>query len=211
VPHRLVGSLSYRVEYAKALATTFSLFYEGSHQGRFAYRYTSDFNNDGINADLIYIPKDASEITFTDIVSSGKVLFTAKEQSDAFFAYISQDDYLSDHQGEYAERFGALLPWRSQWDFRVLQDIFTNIGSRKNTLQVSLDILNFGNMLDKDWGTIQTTNLNNGSILVPSVKSDGTATFQLAQVSGKLPTTSFRNVIGTASTWNMQVGVRYIF
>jgi len=211
VPHRVVGAISYRFEYLNALATSISLFYDGANTGRYDYRYTSDFNRDGINSDLIYIPASPDEITFTDIVSSGNVVFTAKQQSDAFFNYVEQDKYLSKNKGKYAERNGAVLPWRNRFDLRLLQDIFTNIKGRKHTLQLSVDMLNVGNLLNSDWGIIQTTNYNNGAILVPNVTSDGKATFQMARVNNQLPTTSFRNVLSTATTWGMQVGLRYIF
>lgn len=212
VPHRVVGSVSYRVNYLKTLGTTVSLFYEATNQGRFSYRYTSDFNQDGINADLIYIPKDASEITFTDIKSGANVLFTAAQQSDAFFKYVEQDAYLNANKGSYAERNGALLPWRNRFDFKILQDIFTNINGRKNTLQFSLDILNVGNLLNSDWGIRQFTSLSNGAILTPTVNATtGTATYQLARVRNALPTTSFTNVLSTATTWGAQAGLRYIF
>lgn len=211
VPHRVVGALTYKVEYLKALATTISLYYEGINTGRFSYRYTADFNKDGINADLIYIPANPSEINFKDIVSSGNVLFTAQEQSDAFFKYVDQDSYLSKNKGKYAERNGALMPWRNRFDLRILQDIFTNVGGRKNTLQISLDVLNVGNLINSEWGIIQTTNLSNGGLLAPTVANDGTATFQLARVGGKLPESTYRNVLSTSTTYGMQVGLRYIF
>ncbi len=211
VPHRVVGALSYKVEYLKALATTISLYYEGLNTGRFSYRYTADFNRDGINADLIYIPSNPSEITFTDIKSGSNVLFTAQQQSEAFFKYLDQDAYLSKNKGKYAERNGALMPWRNRFDLRILQDIFTNVAGRKNTLQLSLDVLNVGNLLNSNWGIIQTTNLSNGAILVPTVANDGTATFQLARVNNQLPTNTFRNVLSTSTTYGMQVGLRYIF
>ena len=211
VPHRVVGAISYRFEYLNALATSISLFYEGANTGRYDYRYSADFNRDGINSDLIYIPASPADITFTDIVSSGNVVFTAKEQSDAFFAYLEQDPYLSKNKGGYAERNGALLPWRNRFDLRLLQDIFTNIKGKKHTLQLSVDVLNVGNLLSSDWGIIQTTNYNNGAILVPTVATDGTATFQMARVSNKLATNTFRNVLSTGTTWGMQVGLRYIF
>ena len=179
--------------------------------GRFSYRYTADFNRDGINADLIYIPSNPSEITFTDIKSGSNVLFTAQQQSEAFFKYLDQDAYLSKNKGKYAERNGALMPWRNRFDLRILQDIFTNVAGRKNTLQLSLDVLNVGNLLNSNWGIIQTTNLSNGAILVPTVANDGTATFQLARVNNQLPTNTFRNVLSTSTTYGMQVGLRYIF
>ncbi len=212
VPHRVVGALTYKVEYLKALATTFSLYYEGINTGRFSYRYTSDFNRDGINADLIYVPSNPSEIIFTDILNADKsVKFSAQQQSDAFFKYIDQDPYLSKNKGKYAERNGATMPWRNRFDLRILQDIFTNIAGRKNTLQISLDVLNVGNLINSDWGIIQTTNLSNGGLLTPKVNADGTATFQMAQVSGKLPDSTYRNVLSTSTTYGMQLGLRYIF
>ncbi|MFZ1704133.1 MAG: carboxypeptidase regulatory-like domain-containing protein [Saprospiraceae bacterium] len=211
VPHRVVGALSYRIEYLNSLATSISLFYDGANTGRYSYRYTADFNRDGINSDLIYIPQDASQITFTDIISGGNVLFSAEQQSDAFFAYVDQDPYLSENKGKYAERNGALIPWRNRFDLRILQDIFTNIGGKKHTLQLSVDILNVGNLINSNWGIIQTPNYSNGGILVPNVAADGTATFQLARVSNAFPTETFRNVLSTATTWGMQLGLRYIF
>jgi hypothetical protein len=33
---------------------------------------------------------------------------------------------------------------------KVLQDIFTNIGGKRNSLQVSLDIFNLGNLLNNN-------------------------------------------------------------
>ncbi len=211
VPHRVVGALSYKVEYLKALATTFSLYYDGVNTGRFSYRYTADFNRDGINADLMYIPASPSEITFTDIIKDGNVLYSAQQQSDAFFNYIDQDSYLSKNKGKYADRNGVLLPWRHRFDLRILQDIFTNISGRKNTLQLSLDVLNVGNLLNSNWGILQRTNLSNGALLVPKVAADGTATFQMAQVGGKLPEKTFSNITSTSTTYGMQIGLRYIF
>lgn len=212
VPHRVIGSLSYKINYANFMSTTLSLFYEGANLGRFSYRYSADLNQDGINADLLYVPKDPSEITFTDIRSGGNVTFTAQQQSDAFFAYVAQDKYLSENLGKYAERNGALLPWRNRFDFRVLQDFFVNVNGKKNTFQISVDILNAGNLLNSDWGIRQVQAVPSGSILRPTVNATtGEATYQLVTVGGKLPTTSFNKQISTATTWGAQVGLRYIF
>jgi hypothetical protein len=206
VPHRVMGAFSYRFEYLNALATTVSLFWEGSHQGRYSYRYSSDFNRDGINADLLFIPNNPQDMVFTNVTG-----FTADQQRDAFFRFIDQDKYLSANKGSYAQRNGALRPWRNQWDFRLLQDVFTNIGNKRNSLQLSIDILNVGNMINSDWGIVQNLAYPNGSILTPSVAADGTATFQMPRVGGQLLDSSFVNLIGTASTWSMQMGLRYIF
>ena len=66
VPHRIVANISYRFEYIKHLATTISAYYEGASLGNFTYIYNGDVNNDGNTADLMYIPKDPSEIKFVE-------------------------------------------------------------------------------------------------------------------------------------------------
>ena len=80
-PHRIVGNVSYRFEYFKHLATTLSFFYEGSNPSTFSYIYNGDVNNDGNSADLMYIPKNASEINFNPIAASGNtpcLLYTSR-------------------------------------------------------------------------------------------------------------------------------------
>ncbi len=218
VPTRIIGAVTYRKEYLKHLATSVSLVYEGSSIGRFSYTYSADINRDGANADLIYIPKDPSEITFvSQTIGSGAsaVTYTAQQQSDAFFKYIEQDDYLRSRKGQYAERNGVVMPWRSQFDVKILQDLFTKIDGKRNTLQLSIDIFNVGNLLNNQWGVQKI--VNNSNILVPtnqaSLVAGGTTkpTFRLAQDRGALIQDTYRTNIGFSSTYYFQVGLRYIF
>ncbi|MFZ2905905.1 MAG: TonB-dependent receptor [Cyclobacteriaceae bacterium] len=214
VPDRMIAGISFRKEYLKKLATTVSVFYEGSIQGRFSYTYSADFNRDGQTNDLIYVPKDASEITFQDQTYAG-VLYTAAQQSAMFFKYIEQDKYLSSRKGKYAERNGGTLPWRNQVDVRIAQDIFTNIGGKKNTLQFTLDIFNFGNAINSSWGVFKTVNApsilqpRNVSSLVPG--GNTLPTFSLANDRGAPVTSTFRDNNSIVSTYYMQFGLRYIF
>ncbi len=215
VPHRVVAGLSYRREFLRHLGTTVSVFYEGSHQGRFSYTYGGDFNRDGVNNDLIYIPKDPSEISFSNTTING-VVYTPQQQSDLFFRYIEQDKYLRKHKGQYAERSGALLPWRNQFDVRLLQDIFTTFLGKRNTLQLSIDVFNFANLLNSNWGVVQSTTTG-GQILIPtnqaSLVPGGTVrpTFRLATDRNAPASQTYRDVLGLSSTYYMQFGVRYIF
>ena len=68
-------------------------------------------------------------VTFTH--TNGRV-FTAAEQAAAFEAYIQQDPYLSKHRGEYAERGGLFLPMFNRMDLSLIQDVFRNIGGKRN-------------------------------------------------------------------------------
>lgn len=217
-PDRVVASLNYRQEYLKHLGTQISLFYSGSIQGRFSYIYGGDFNRDGQTNDLMYIPKDASEIAFTPFnygTTAAPNNLSADQQSAQFFQYVDQDPYLSKHKGEYAERNGATLPWRNQIDFRFAQDIFVSSGKTRNALQFTLDIFNFGNFINRNWGLVQAT--TNASLLVPTnqaaLVAGGTVkpTFRLASYGSAPVAMSYVNTIATASTYYMQIGLRYSF
>jgi len=221
VPDRIMANVSYKLEYLKSMATTFSVFYEGSAQGRFSYVYSTNIVRDGASANnLIYVPKDATEITFVDQTvkdaSGATIPWTAAAQSAAFFKYIDQDKYLSKRKGQYAERNGALLPWRNSFDLKVMQEFFVTAGGKRNTIQVSLDILNVGNLLNKNWGTADLYNQNN--ILVPannsSVVAGGTVkpTFKLnPYTSNRMLSDSYHDNVSYLSTYSMQLGIRYIF
>lgn len=218
IPHRIIGSLSLRREYFKNLATNISLFYEASHQGRFSYTYTSDFNRDGQPNDLIYIPRDASEITFAARPAStatSNVAYTAQQQSDLFMAYINQDKYLSENKGKYAERNGGKLPWRNQVDVRLTQEVFKDFGKTKNSFQFTLDILNFGNLLNSSWGNVNF--VQSAGILVPQNVSalvpGGTTrpTFWLNTFNNKPVDSTFGTTQSFISTYYMQFGFRYNF
>ena len=80
----------------------------------------------------------------------------------------------------------------------------------KNTVQLSVDIVNLGNLLNSDWG-IQD-DLNGAENLLSRAGSvSATPDFNLTTISGNLPTNPFRNVSGFGTTWSMQVGLRYLF
>lgn len=209
LPHRVIASMNYRIEYANHFATTFGVFFNGSHQGRFSYVYGNDLNGDGVNSDLLYIPRNSNDLNFVNIVQSGNVVFTAQEQRNAFDRFVSSND-LGEYRGGYVPRNAFLSPWLNRFDVRVLQDIYTNIGARRNTLQLSLDIVNFGNLLNNEWGIQE--NLNNAQrLLSRSGAVSATPAFNMVRVSNQLPNTPFQNASGFGTTWSMQVGLRYIF
>ncbi|MCD2426201.1 carboxypeptidase regulatory-like domain-containing protein [Niabella pedocola] len=220
VPHRIVASASYRFDYLnKKMATTVGVYYAGSSQDRYSYRYGGDINGDNASNDIIYIPKSASEITFVEGYTVGGKTYTAQEQSDAFFKYVENDKYLKNHKGQYMERYGAVLPWNHALDLRVLQDFYVYTGSKKHTLQLSADLTNFLNLLNKDWGyryfynfgTFQDQALLG---LPSSTNNTGKEGFNKAN-----PKYTFNPTItkvqqpdySVGSTWGLQIGIRYIF
>lgn len=209
---RITGLVSYRKEYLKGLlATQVSLFYNGQSGQPNSYIYNGDMNNDATSNDLIFIPASESDINLIDIpATSTAPLVTAAEQWAALDAFISNDKYLSKHRGEYAERNGARLPFQHQFDFRLLQEFKIKVGSSTNKLQLSFDILNLGNMLNKTWGhVIYATNQQFSLINYKGQVATSTPTFTYdggGQTNGNAYYLS-----DYTSRFRCQVGLRYIF
>lgn len=230
--HRVVGAVSYRATYLKHLNTTISAFYQASPAGRYSYVYGGDVNGDnaGGNNDLLYVPRNQSEVQLRDQTFFGgtaqSFVYTANQQWTDLNTFIDQDSYLSKRRGEYAERNGAQAQWLRQLDVRVLQDIFANIGESKNTLQFSVDIFNVGNLLNSNWGTLRQVNRTN-VLAFQGYDQQGRPNFTYpyltaptrtvnadnsVSVSQGVPlTNTFRDNTGINSRWQMQIGLRYIF
>ncbi|MEL6989537.1 MAG: TonB-dependent receptor, partial [Bacteroidota bacterium] len=104
----------------------------------------------------------------------------------------------------YTEKYGALSPWYSNWDVRILQDIGV---SDQNKFQLSIDILNFGNLINSGWGVRQfaTTTSLAQPIAVSVTDGEPTYTFDTSQTS------TFFNDFSVLSRWRMQLGLRYVF
>jgi len=209
VPHRIVATLSYRIEYLKHLASTFTFFYDGSSLGTYSYIYNGDINQDGNSADLMYIPKDPSEIKFTNLAASGTTpAFTAQQQSDAFFQFISKDHYLNNHKGQTSERNAARLPFYHRVDFNFQQELFTDIGKNRNSLIFNASVVNFLNLLSHDWGIRKQLIVSNP---LRVTVTNGVPTYQLATFNNDLVRTPYINVSNTTTTWGIQLGVKYLF
>lgn len=216
VPHRLMAYFSYRKEYIKHLATTIGIYWEGASQGRISYIYNGDVNNDGNSADLMYIPRNASEINFVAIPASGNIPgFTAQQQSDAFFAFVAQDNYLSKHMGQVAERNGKILPFYNRVDLKFAQEIFQNIGKQRHTLSFEVSFVNFLNLLNSNWGVKDFYISSNPLKYVNS--TGGVANFQFATYLPQgatqqvLVDKTYINNNSLSSTWSAQIGLHYSF
>jgi hypothetical protein len=176
-------------------------------------------NGDGNAADLMYIPKDESEIVFADITKKDEqgntvVVFSAADQETAFWKFVEQDNYLKEHKGHYAARYGVVMPWLNRWDIKILQDVFTKFGATKHTLQISLDLLNVGNLLNPDWGVTKRQALGNYDITLlkySKTGTDGIPVYQMNYSGTALPTSTYAPVLSTVSTWGAQLGIRYTF
>ncbi len=212
--HRIVGALSYGKSYANFMRTEVSLFYNGQSGTRFSYVYNENVNGEDFSEnDLVYVPRNFQESYLVDRVgedSDGNeiVLATAEEQWAELDAFIAGDDYLSERRGGYAERNASRTPFESIFDVRILHDFYLDVNGKTNTLQLSLDIFNFGNMLNKDWGRRYFVN-NDNYRLIEVVSPGPTPEYNFSAPRGNVY--QIDNAGVNSSIWQMQIGVRYIF
>jgi hypothetical protein len=172
--------------------------------------FASDANGDTISNDLIYIPRDQSEMNFKTLTSGG-VTFTPAQQAAAFDDLITNDPYLSAHRGEYAERNAVFLQMVNRIDFSLIQDVFGSAAGARHAGQIRLDITNFGNLLNHNWGV--GTRLVNGSILTnPSADASGALTYNLATISaGNLLNATRTTNAGITDVYVAMLSFRYTF
>lgn len=223
--HRVFVQTSYTRSYFGFGATTISAFWDahpsingGAFSTNGSYIFAGDMNGDGASGnDLIYIPRDKSEMNFQQF-TSGSTTFTTAQQADAFEAYILQDKYLREHRGQYAERGGVWFPMVKRMDLSIIQDVFHNIGGKRNAGQFRIDFTNFGNLLNHNWGVSQRTvaaltSAGNGIPILTSGAADaqGRATYRLAVINGQLISKSFQSNTGLGDVYQFMLSFRYTF
>jgi hypothetical protein len=219
--HRVFLQASYSKEYFSFGATTVSAFWEAKpSQQQFSMRgsyiYGGDINGDGGTNDLLYVPRDASEMNFVQFTAGGRT-FTVAEQQAAFEAYIAQDDYLSTRRGQYAERGGLRMPISSKLDLSIVQQVFRSIAGRRNAGEIRLDITNFGNMLNSDWGVGDRTVVTGGTansiplLTNATIDAQGRAAYRMAIANNELVTKTFQKTAFLSDTYSMMLSFRYTF
>jgi hypothetical protein len=212
--HRTFLALSYRKRYFNFGETSVSLFSELRTIGNTSYTVAGDLNGDGQNGnDLVYVPLNQSEMNFQqyNVTVNGVVrTFTVAEQIAAWDAYIKQDKYLSSRRGQYAERGAVFLPMVFRTDVSFTQDLFTNIGSQKHAIQIRWDILNFGNLLNKNWGGAQRV-VNTQPLLAQPTPTNGVPLYRFRAIGSELLRNTFERTANPSDVWQMQLGLRYTF
>ncbi len=216
--HRAFLVLSYSKKYFGFGNTKLSVFNELRSLGNSSYIVSGDLNGDANTAnDLLYIAKNVSEMNFEQytVTTSGVArTFTAAEQVTAWNSFINQDPYLSKHRGEYAERGAVRLPTVFRADLAVEQELFTNIGGQRNKISFRADILNFGNMLNKNWGGAQRL-VSNSPLVYRSTATTGALAgipiYRLRNFGNELQKATYQRTSDLLDVWRLQFGLRYSF
>ena len=212
--HRIVGTATYTKAWSPTFKTRIGVFLEVAQGNRFAanggnrysFIYSGDVNGDGQGGnDLIYIPRNQSEILFAPYVPTPGDTVTPQEQWNQLNAFINQDGYLRSHRGQIADRFGELNPWYNDVDLRILQEFGVGAGTTRHQFELSLDILNVGNLLNSSWGVRKVANPAATSPLKLVGFSGGAPVFNFTG-----PSTTFIDDPSLLSRWQIQLGLRYL-
>jgi hypothetical protein len=200
-PHRLMTSLGYNIDYAKYFASSISFFYNGFKGNAYSYIYSGDANRDGTSShELMYIPENDADF-----------VWATPEDADAYNVFAAQDPYLKKHAGEFMLRNAAYAPWNSRLDMRFMQEFKLNAGDQQNRLQFSVDVINLMNLLNPDWGINQELVTSSPLIVSGRDAATGKLSVSMRKIGGEYVTKSFQDPGSVASTWGLQLGLRYLF
>ena len=205
-PHKVILSGTYTLP----TKTDLSVIYIGNSGVPFEYNYSSfDANADGVNSnDLIYVPTegevDASN--FREGARFGGTEYTAAQQAEAFERFVDNSDCLSSQRGRILERNSCRSPWQNLVNVSLRQRL-PNIGG--NELALQLDVFNFTNLLNKEWGQQEfASNFSNVGLLgVAGVSSNDLATQEKTLTFN--PRTEEFNSRNASSNYQIQLAARY--
>jgi hypothetical protein len=224
-PNRYVGIIGYKIDYGTKYggSTSINLGYIGEQANPFSYSYGGDLNGDLVTGnDLLFVPVKATDIRFNPISQnlggSTIVLYTEAQQQEAFDKFIDQDPYLSKRRGQYVERNSNVLPMLHRVDLSLTQDFFVNIAGKRNSFQFRVDILNFTNFVNRDWGVSKRATATNilAVSAAPSVANNFTPFYTMAfqtDNEGKrfLAKDTFQKNSSVSDVWQAQFTLRYTF
>jgi hypothetical protein len=213
IPSRIFASVTYTEEFFENAPTTISLFYNGQSGTPYSWTVSGDVNNDGFTYnDLFYIPRNKDEILLGSIDNTTKEFVPSTKAGttyDDLNSFIENNDYLKEHRGQIAERYASKEPWNNYLDMKVTQDVPDFLGM--GHFQISLDILNVLNLMNKEWGRIEYYPYSfyvvtyKGKVTYNGVPN--TPVYSFSKPANNKPF-SYSDL---ASRWQMQLGIRYSF
>ncbi|QYF86495.1 TonB-dependent receptor [Brevundimonas sp. PAMC22021] len=206
IEHALKLSLSYQRAFFGDYRTRFALFAQRRSGLPFSYTYSSgtlfgDYTS--ANRNLLYVPQvDASgNVTAT---SDPIVTYAPTFNVTAFNDFLKRTG-LIDFAGGISPRNAFNSPYVTTVDIHIEQELpaFFPGGAR---LTGYLDIENFGNLLNDEWGTIQQIGFPYISNNVGATRNAANTQYTYNAFTERSPS-SFT----AQSVWQMKFGVRYRF
>jgi len=162
VRNRVNVSVNWAKAFVGTYQTSFGLFYEGREGRPYSWTFNNDLNGDGISGnDLLYVPSapGSGEVLFR--LPGQTVAASGTEAEAKFWSIVDADKTLSGTRGSTAKRNSATSTFYNSFDMRLSQEIPGFAKGHKGV--ISLDILNFANLLNKRWGHVEEIGFSDGS------------------------------------------------
>ena len=220
-PHRIVAMVSYNSKRygARRWQTHVGLTYNGFSGQRYsltmADNASASFNGEYTKGNsLLYIPTDEELSKMTFMVENGKnakgytqyKVDETGEQAAKYKAWIESDSYAKNHRGQYADRNSNLAHWENHFDLHLAQD-FYYLREKGSKIELTFDVLNVANMINKKWGTTYSNAYNCDILTVVDTKKDSNGNmFGRYTFSG-----NGVNKSDVSSRWHAQLGLRVTF
>ena len=107
--------------------------------------------------------------------------------------------------------YGAvMLPLLQKLDFSINQDIFKSVKGHRNAGSIRIDIQNFGNMLNSNWGVGQRV-IRNNILTTPAVDASGALGYRMQVVNNQLVSRTFESTAGNLDVYQFMLSFRYSF
>lgn len=202
---RINASLTWSKATIGSYKTTFGVFYEGRRGKPYSWTYINDLNGDGISGnDLMYIPTapGSGEVEFRGRDANE----TAAQAEAAFWDIVNANPALRSAKGGVVGRNNSFAPWVNSFDLRISQELPGIKTGHKGV--ITLDILNFANLLNKKWGRIDEINFPSSRSFVnyAGVNAQGKYVYSLGTTEDYVT----RQTSGE-SQWAAQITLKYEF
>jgi hypothetical protein len=205
IPHRVLLTASLERAFLRNSPTNLSFIFVGESGQPYSYRYNNDLRGDGsFGNDPLYVPANQGEIRFRQETVSGQVI-TPQMSWDNLNAFIEATPCLRENRGQVLTRNACRQPWSNRIDVRVAQSLGT-IGNQR--AQITMDILNFGNLLNNEWGRVQTAPQTDALLTVRNRNPNAEGR---AEMGAFVRSPEPFGIANLSSRYQVQLGLRYMF
>jgi hypothetical protein len=209
IENSVKASLGWEHAFFGDYKTSITAYYNGRDGLPYTWLVDGDMNGDGIYQDPAYVP-----LVDDPNVSYGSA---TPEQIAAFHDFIASNPYLAGQRGQIAGRNETHMPWINQLDLGIQQELPGFFEDHRSI--VRLDVYNFLNMLNKDWGLTKQIDGFDTRYLAElgGINPDGTYVYDLGTEDSpswqELNTydADSRNPSRLVSRWSVLLTLRYEF
>jgi len=236
IEHAFKLGLSYERNLFRDLASRIDLFGQFTSGGAFTYTFDVDNNNALFGrAGLGENPFDNAPLYIPNLSGDSRVVYAAGFNQTAFANFVKGRGI---EQGKIHDVNSDNSAWNQRWDLRFQQDLPGIWGAKNfvgdNKFKLVLDIENFANLLNNEWGTQYGAPSNGQSPIVradivraadvanlgvanaPALNNDLARTNCLSEGqcvyrynTFTAQPNAFRS--NSQSTWRARIGIRYEF